>query len=84
MPATIEQSPVSQILSENPITLEKARHELAKVVGKRFDRATIRRWCLRGVRGVTCEHVRVGNMIMVSLPALTRFLEATTAKSRRA
>lgn len=81
MSATIEQSAVSRILTENPITVSRARNELAHLYGERLNKSTIGRWCLQGVGGVKLEHVRLGNQIFTSLPAITRFIEARTAKS---
>jgi hypothetical protein len=81
MHATIENSAISRILTESPITLDQARNELKPILGKRVDKTTLYRWCLRGVGGVKLEHARVGNQILVSLPAITRFIEARTAKA---
>ena len=73
------QSPASQILVEDVLTLADARNELGSITGRRPDRCTLYRWCLRGVAGVRLEHVRLGNRILTSRQALTRFIEARTA-----
>lgn len=70
---------VQRILSEEILTLSDARHELAEVLGYRVDKSTLFRWCLRGVGGVKLDHVRIGNRILTSRQALTRFIEERTA-----
>lgn len=67
---------VSKILTEDPITLQEARSEIANVTGHRPDKCTIYRWCLKGVGGTRLEHIRLGDRILTSLPAITRFIEA--------
>lgn len=67
---------VSRILTEDPITLQEARNEIASVTGRRVDKCTIYRWCLKGVGGTRLEHIRLGDRILTSRPAITRFIEA--------
>ena len=74
---------VQKILSEDVVTLLEARQEIKKVTGKRPDKTTLYRWCLRGIRGVRLEHVRLGDRIYTSKQALTRFIEARTAHKPR-
>jgi hypothetical protein len=65
-----------RILTEDLVTLQEARSELYKLTGRRPDKATLYRWCLKGVRGTKLEHVRLGDRMFTSLQALTRFIEA--------
>ena len=67
---------VQRILSEDMISLQEARNELAGFFGRRPDKATVYRWCLRGVDGTRLEHVRIGGRIITSRQALTRFIGA--------
>lgn len=67
---------VSKILTEDPISLKEARNEIASVTGRRVSKCTIYRWCLRGVGGVRLEHLKLGDIILTSRPAITRFIEA--------
>jgi hypothetical protein len=67
---------VSRILTEEPITLLEARSEIASVTGRRVDKCTLYRWCLRGVGGIKLEHIRLGDRILTSRPAITRFITA--------
>ena len=71
---------VQRILTEDGITLRGARADLEKVLGRRPDKTTLYRWCLKGVRGVKLEHVRLGNLILTSRQAITRFIERRTEK----
>ncbi|MDV6034398.1 MAG: DUF1580 domain-containing protein [Phycisphaera sp. RhM] len=70
---------VRQVLTEDVITLQDARRELIPFLGRRPDKATLYRWCLRGVKGTKLEHVRIGNRILTSRQAITRFIESRTA-----
>ncbi|QDT06889.1 hypothetical protein K227x_53120 [Rubripirellula lacrimiformis] len=79
MSATV--STTSRILTEDVLTLQDARRELAKATGRRPDKSTCYRWCLKGVGGTKLEHIRLGDRILTSRQALTRFIEARTAKS---
>ena len=69
---------VRQVLTEDVITLQDARRELIPFLGRRVDNTTLYRWCLRGVGGVKLEHVRLGNRILTSRQAITRFIENRT------
>ncbi len=71
-----------RILSEDVITLADAQKELKPLLGRRPDKTTLYRWCLNGVGGVRLEHVRIGNRILVSRQALTRFIEAPLTASK--
>ena len=84
MPASQQaaESAVNRILSENVLTLQDARREIAGVTGKRPDKSTVFRWIHRGVAGVKLEHVRIGSQILTSRQAITRFIVARTAASR--
>ncbi len=72
---------VSRILSEEVLTLSDARRELFKVTGRRPDKATMSRWIHRGVGGIKLEAVWLGRQLFTSKQALTRFIEARTAKA---
>ncbi len=77
-PAT--DSTATNILTEDVLSLSEARRELFQVTGRRPDKATIYRWCKQGVGGVRLEHVRLGNIILTSTQAITRFIAARTAR----
>lgn len=66
----------TNLLTEDVLTLQDARRELAQITGRRPDKTTLYRWCLRGVHGTRLEHCRLGNRILTSRQALTRFIEA--------
>jgi len=70
------ETTTSRILTEDVLTLADARRELHQVTGHRPDKCTIYRWCLKGVKGTTLEHIRLGDRILTSRQALTRFIEA--------
>lgn len=72
---------VSRVLSEDVLTLKQASVELSSVIGKRLDKSTLFRWISRGIQGVKLDGVRVGRDWLTSRQALTRFIEARTAKS---
>tara|TARA_R110002049_G_scaffold72490_7_gene187575 strand:- start:159607 stop:159864 length:258 start_codon:yes stop_codon:yes gene_type:complete len=74
----------TRILTEDVLTLQDARKELAEITGRRPDKTTLYRWCLRGVGGVKLEHIRLGNRILVSRQSLTRFIEARSAQRQGA
>ena len=73
---TTAQSATSKILTEDVLTLQEARTELFRVTGRRPDKTTLYRWCLRGVGGVKLEHIRLGDRILTSRQRLTAFIEA--------
>lgn len=80
MRANMETKTKTQrVLSEDVITLQDARRELEGILGRRPDKTTLYRWCLRGVGGVRLEHVRLGNRILTSKQSITRFIEARSA-----
>lgn len=70
------QKAVSRILTEDVLTLQEARTEIANVTGRRVDKTTLYRWTLRGVAGVKLEHIRLGDRILTSRQAITRFITA--------
>lgn len=78
---TTSQKVVSQILTEDVLSLSDARKELASITGRRPDKATMARWIHRGVGGTKLEAVRLGVQLFTSRQALTRFIESRTAKS---
>lgn len=78
------RSTVQKVLTEDVLTLRDAQAELAETFGKRPDKTTLYRWCLRGVGGVKLDHLRLGNRIITSRQALTRFVEARSAGGERA
>jgi Protein of unknown function (DUF1580) len=54
-------------------------NDVRELLPNRPNVATVFRWCLRGIRGVRLEHVRVGRRIMTTADALDRFLADVTA-----
>ncbi len=70
---------VSKILCEDLLTIQEARREIASVTGRRPDKCTLYRWCMKGCRGTKLEHVRLGDRILTSKQALTRFIAARSA-----
>ena len=81
MPKPNPESTVQRVLTEDVLTLAQARYELYQITGKRPDKATMTRWIHRGVGGTHLEAIRVGCQLLTSRQALTRFIEARTAKS---
>ena len=77
-----QQSATQRILSEDVLTLKDARDELRHVLGKRLDKTTLYRWCLKGVDGTTLEHIRLGGRILTSRQSITRFIESRSAANR--
>lgn len=80
LPTEAAKRNVQRVLTEDVITLQDARSELRHFLGRRPDKATLYRWCLRGIKGVKLEHVRIGNRILTSRQAITRFIEERSAK----
>lgn len=76
MSAVSIESVVSRVLTEDVLSLAQARNELLQATGHRPNKATLYRWCLRGVAGVKLEHIRLGDRILTSRQALTRFISA--------
>jgi len=74
----IATTPVQRVLTENPISLDSAGDVIAEITGRKPDRTTVYRWCLRGVGGVKLDHARVASVIVTSVPAINRFIEART------
>lgn len=75
---------IQLILSEDVLTLEQARGELAAFLGKRPDKSTVYRWCLKGVGGNKLESTRIGGRIITSKQALTRFIAASQTHDKKA
>ncbi len=73
-------SNTARILSEDVLTLQDARREIASITGRRPDKTTLYRWCLRGVGKSKLEHVRLGNRIITSRQAVTRFIESRSVE----
>ena len=71
----------SRILTEDILTTNDARKEIASITGSRPDISTMTRWIHRGVGGTKLEAVRVGRQLITSRQAITRFIEARTADS---
>ncbi len=65
-----------RILSEDVVSLQEARREIATATGIRPDKSTLYRWCLKGVAGTKLEHVRLGDRILTSKQSITRFIAA--------
>lgn len=66
----------AKILTEDCLTLEQAREEIFQATGRRPDKSSVYRWCLKGCRGTRLEHIRLGDRILTSRQALTRFVTA--------
>lgn len=81
MSSTDTHTAVSRILTEDVLTLTQARAEIAEATGRRVEKSTICRWIHRGVGGTHLDAARVGNSLLTSRQALTRFIESRTAKS---
>lgn len=81
MSKSLTESAIHRVLTEDVLTLTAARSELAKVTGRRPDKATLCRWIHRGVGGVRLDAVRMGCQLLTSRQALTRFIEARTSQS---
>ena len=79
MSASVTESAVYKVLAEEVVTLREARNELFRVTGRRPDKTTLYRWALRGVGGTKLETVRIGNRLLTSKQALTRFIAARSA-----
>ena len=74
MASTTTESTVSRILTEDVLTLQDARTEIFRATGRRPDKTTLYRWCLRGVNQTKLEHIRLGDRILTSRQAITRFI----------
>ena len=72
---------VSRVLTEDVCTLAEARKELAAIVGRRPDKATVCRWIHRGVGGVKLDAIRLGSQLLTSRQAITRFIQQRTQDS---
>jgi len=75
MSVSIENA-VSRILTEDVVSLQEARADLFRATGRRPDKTTLYRWCLKGVAGTKLEHIRLGDRILTSRQAITRFIAA--------
>jgi hypothetical protein len=62
------------------MTIPQAATFIGRLTGKKPNVSTIWRWCLKGVRGVILESIRVGGQRFVSRAALARFIEQSTAR----
>ncbi len=69
------------ILTEDVLSVNDARAELAEITGRRPDISTMTRWIHRGVGGTKLEAVRIGRQLITSRQAITRFIAARTAES---
>lgn len=64
------------LMTEDCLSLREAQEVLFQATGRRPDKSSIYRWCLRGCRGTRLEHIRLGDRILTSRQALTRFVTA--------
>ncbi|MDM4014695.1 DUF1580 domain-containing protein [Roseiconus lacunae] len=71
---------VRRVLTEDCLTLSEARSEIKQATGRRPDKTTVYRWVNRGVGGTKLEAVRLGGVIITSRQAITRFIDARSAK----
>jgi len=69
----------ARVLSEDVLSLSDARREIHALGGVRPDQSSIVRWCTKGVAGTKLESVRIGNRLVTSRQAITRFIHARTA-----
>lgn len=81
MSKPLTESAVYRVLTEDVLTLKEARTELFRATGRRPDKSTMARWIHKGVDGVRLDAARIGNQLITSRQALTRFIEARTAQS---
>ena len=77
----VTETAVNRVLTEDVLTLSQVRSELFHICGRRPDKATMTRWIHRGVGGIKLDAIRLGSQLFTSKQALTRFIEARTAKS---
>lgn len=81
MQSHIKNDSARRVLCEDTLTLPEAAKVVAEILGHRPDRSSLYRWCMRGVKGVKLDHVRIGNRVVTSRQALTRFFDAQTSRS---
>lgn len=62
----------AHLLTEQVVTLREA----SKLIPTRPHIATLHRWCYRGVKGHKLETYLIGNRLVTSAEAVTRFLTA--------
>ena len=65
------------------LTLAEAARRLPRINGKKVCVSTIWRWCRRGLRGVSLEHVRVGRKICTTHEALMVFFARLSELDKR-
>lgn len=70
----------SSFHDEPLMTIPQAATFIGRLTGKKPNVSTIWRWCLKGVRGVILESIRVGGQRFISQAALARFIEQSTAR----
>ena len=59
---------------ETPLSLSAATKEKSLTLdGRRIHLSSVWRWCRKGLRGTYLEYARVGNRIVTSREALSRF-----------
>lgn len=68
------------LLTENLKTIKEVQAMLFETFGRKFDRATIYRWCYTGCRGNKLEHLKMGKTIYISDESISRFIDAMTKK----
>lgn len=69
---------------EQVISIDEADKHVAKISGKKRNRAKIIRWANRGVAGVKLRTIAIGSEIFTSREALNEFLnESRNAKQAR-
>ena len=73
--STTAAEAVSQILTEDLLTIDQARKELHAISGCRPEKSTVMRWVTRGVGGVRLEAIKMGGRYWyTSTQALNRFI----------
>jgi hypothetical protein len=73
-----KRSAALSLLTEDLKTIKEVQAMLLETFGRKFDRATIYRWCYTGCRGNKLEHLKMGKTIYISQEAITRFIEVLT------
>lgn len=64
---------------DQSLSLPDAAEYLGKLTGKKPHVSTLWRWCLKGCKGVRLESVCIGGKRFVTVTAIERFIEASTA-----
>ena len=66
--------------NETLVEVIHAPREFPSIGGRRPHKATVYRWCTRGVRGVKLETLLIGGTLCTSVEAIRRFILATSQR----